>query len=121
MGDRDWPARRHGGPERIRGPVQQVERSLSSPFLPRRLFLFSSRSKAHEATTIVKCGCICRADYHAAAAAAATFLTSLLSVGGQPGGIRSIDTTENNGGWGDRDTLARNRGALGRDCSREYL
>jgi len=95
MGDRDWPARRHGGPERIRGPVQQVERSLSSPFLPRRLA--------------------------AAAAAAATFLTSLLSVGGQPGGIRSIDTTENNGGWGDRDTLARNRGALGRDCSREYL
>jgi len=90
MGDRDWPARRHGGTERIRGSVQQVERSLSLPFLSRRLFLFSSRSKAHEATTIVKCGCICRADYHAAAAAAAA--------AAQPGGIRSIDTSENNGG-----------------------
>lgn len=28
MGGRDWPPRRHGGPERIRGFAQQVETSL---------------------------------------------------------------------------------------------
>lgn len=36
-------------------------------------------------TTTAGCGCVCRADYRAAAVAAVAFLTSPPFVGGQPG------------------------------------
>lgn len=69
---RDWPPRRYGGPERIRGVAQQVERGsylLFAFFLSLSIFLTFSFSfcfslgRTHEATTIAKCGCVCRADY----------------------------------------------------------
>lgn len=96
IGGRDWPPRRHGGPERIRGFTQQVERSLYLlRFFPSFCYPPAHEDNDGGVWMRLSCGLSRRRRRRSCLFDLSAFRRWSARC------TRSIDTSEDNSGWKD--------------------